>query len=502
MKIKYFVESFRKWTYSMEDFLCSAQDNISHSFRSFCSFSLSLFHFTMGSAFSTTSPKLFIQGLLEDCGLDADGFYHILVKTDVEPDDLAAILVLQWVLAHLNYKIKWTFLVGEGNPKTKERLLHKSGVEGDVILGLASGKKHPDTIPEDGDVLKEDQWLASADRTALATWLANHPTGMIITIKPPREFLLRDPENDKGLAPLVFPSEVFTKHTMLYYGSFNFRSLFPRGDDEKKVVVEALQELLASEKTYIFETFLSLGPKNSITGADAQFPWDKLKQTMPGFFDILYSWNNSQSQAWIKDLGDFGAEVVPTWEDDDKTRASSCILCLPNEVVAKETKWGPEFSAAKGAEFTEYDLFALSKDEKNTQEIFDKIYTAVHEKADFAYFWRKIKGLSNVLPELTQQFVNADTGLVSALLLPTDESTEHLASVDAVKFAGPGYTAPQYTEIYHSDSCGKIWAPDMAAKQRNQDVDDEKATKLKNEFRQLCVDTFAKCIDHMATTDT
>ena len=385
---------------------------------------------------------------------------EVLCPTDVEPDDLGSIQVVQKLFP----EIKWTFLVGEGNPKTKARMLAEHGIVGDVIFGVSSWKKHPETKHKDGKTPGPDDW----EKEKLDAWLAANPTSLILCIKPPREFLTYD-------------SSTFAGRIIAFYGSFNFLCLINSRNAERNAAnKEGLIRMITSaEESYVFETYYAFGQdgKNTIDGSD-DFPWENLG---PAFTRSLYAWNRSQADSWLNGLLEwYDIKVTPTWNDGE-TVSSNTTVDVPSSVTSYNFITDDDgaqvpngkVAATADASWTKYDLEELvSRGYDNVKEIFSAIYD---EKELFS-IWKSLRGLVSILSGVDKQFVNADTGLASALLMDDEESASYLSRVD------PDFLDDGRTKITPNDASNiYFWNPP--------------SPEAQGVFREACVGAFKAALE-------
>lgn len=379
--------------------------------------------------------------------------FNILIFTDVEPDDMIAIVTLMDNFSRRNISVDCTFVVGEGNPRTKERLLREYGIKDDIILGVSSEKKHPETILQDGQMdkgLSRDNWDQSDHALKVKMWMIKNPSGLIISIKPCWE-LVSIVKTDENL---------LEGKTILHYGSFNFRQLLP----ENKI---DLLLLVNRPGSYVFETYLAFKDKNNVDENDKIFPWTDFQQHYPRLFDSMCLWNRSIAENWLLKLSSvFKIESFPNW-NEDQPFANKCNLVFPNG-------------------HGEIDLFDLVNKGQQESIILHEILYGKSPPGDFLTFWRTLKGLSSVLPSISKQFVNADTGLISAIIMNPSESKKYLATATIV-FTDGGFTAPKF------DPVGKVmvWAPSQAFLQKNGTIC---GNDLEKEFRGRCLEILSESL--------
>lgn len=265
---------------------------------------------------------------------------------------------------------------------------------------------------------KVEKWKNVWEKEKLDAWLGDNPTSLVLGIKPPREFL-------------TYPSSTFAGRIVAFYGSHNFRCLINSRNDVQNAANKAgiLNMLTSARECYVFETYYAFGPngKNTIDGSD-DFPWEDLG---PAFTRSLYAWNRSQTDSWLTGLLMwYGIRVTPTWNDSE-TVSSSTTVDVPSSVTPLFTTDDDgahvpngKVAAAADASWTEYDLMELvALGCAAVQEIFSAIY----DEKELPWIWRSLKGLSNVLSGVDRQFVNADTGLGAALLMPEEDSASYLS---------------------------------------------------------------------------
>ena len=171
---------------------------------------------------------------------------QLWIETDLEPDDILAIDVLQ------KKNDIYAYVCGEGNADKKmNRLLHYYGKTSAqlYIKGKESDKDFPEPY-DTTDVTNANVKNVNEYMSELKNFTDAKGKTMVI-IKPPRE-----------LYELFLSNQEETKKTMsnmdcYMYGSFNLRSL--------NANKEQLKEFLSSFKNlYIFETHYALGSVNSV----------------------------------------------------------------------------------------------------------------------------------------------------------------------------------------------------------------------------------------------
>ncbi|AYV86502.1 MAG: hypothetical protein Sylvanvirus1_98 [Sylvanvirus sp.] len=180
---------------------------------------------------------------------------HLMILTDLEPDDLIALLLIKDKLAQAKSIM---FVVGEGNAMLKAarmsvyvEMLELSNCS--VIRGCSSDKE----FEADGLELFSPEYIAhvrsrkdeyKVDFTKILTFLKEKKP-FVLSLKPPRELIHLWKED-----PTVFHGIV-----MAGYMSFNIRCLFQQHSHE--LVAEFLHSF---QRVFFYETFLATGEKNSV----------------------------------------------------------------------------------------------------------------------------------------------------------------------------------------------------------------------------------------------
>jgi hypothetical protein len=236
------------------------------------------------------------------------------VETDLEPDDVLAIDILQ-----KNNEI-YSYICGEGNvDKKMNRLLNYYGKTPAklYIKGKGSDKDFPepyDTTENNESESKSEPKLNVKNEqeylNELKKFLDLNGKKMVI-IKPPRELyelFLSNPDETKKLMANV---------ECYMYGSFNLRSL--------NTNTEKLKEFLYSfKKLYIFETHYAIGSGNSVN-PDNFKAYPSLSNAKY-FSEICKQWNDYI----IKDCVDTCNSII---KRNDETIQS--LENLPEEILNK-----------------------------------------------------------------------------------------------------------------------------------------------------------------------
>ena len=230
----------------------------------------------------------------------------IWLETDLEPDDIAAIYILNkrgFRFSHI--------VTGEGNSVTKHMRIKKyhtllsSNLDNvDVvppvfIRGLDSNK----LFPRDGcefetlyDDEKEYDMFDSKYVKELKNYVATCKEPIMIVLKPFRELL-------KYFSELA---DILPKVTLYVYGSFNFRTL------SNEVAVSSL--LRSFKNVYLYESFFATGTKNSID-----------KDTMPKFFEAFTK--ASQTSPYLQTLN----RLMLNWNEHMLTSCSTNLAKLNSD---------------------------------------------------------------------------------------------------------------------------------------------------------------------------
>lgn len=233
---------------------------------------------------------------------------NILITTDLEPDDLIALLIL---VKNIPKDIKIGFVVGEGHSRIKYQRIARycelmNFKNYKVFESIGSTK---DFVYDGLDIFNSEfvenirennKSLSEINLNGLKTLkeFINSGETAIIMLKPPRE-LMEIWSNDNSF---------FNKTKMIGYMSFNLRSLWNSKQWSQQQVVDFLNSF---ESVIYYETFLATGEKNSMSKS-TKFPFDKL----PGYIKKLISlWNKSIMKECKKDIDN------PDYPEANKARS-------------------------------------------------------------------------------------------------------------------------------------------------------------------------------------
>lgn len=226
----------------------------------------------------------------------------IWVETDLEPDDVLALKVLQRK-THIS-----NIVVGEGNSKIKVNRI-KNYVK---LLGLASctriikgiGSKKP--FPMDGrefDLLDQHDKHTNSNIKVfhheqqyvkdIVEYINSNQTPTLIILKPFRELMKYWKQ---------IPTELIEKTTIWIYGSFNFRTLM--NDKTNSTNTEQILNILHSfHRVYLYESFFATGENNDINKLNMPKVYEtfsSLKHIDP-FFNVfeqlMFNWNTHMLQS-------------------------------------------------------------------------------------------------------------------------------------------------------------------------------------------------------------
>lgn len=234
---------------------------------------------------------------------------NIWNETDLEPDDVLAIYILQ---------IAKYYVVGEGNANKKynrmlryvEMLLkQKNGPTPVVIEGLGSWKE----FVLDG---KEFDTLESKKCTESYmdnfTKFASGENPVMFSFKPMRELVAEFVKNPDLVKKLV------SNVTLYVYGGFNFRCLFK---EHKKELMELINSF---KKVCLYESYYVSGHKNSMNKSNAPDLYKYLKENDNECFHKLFrlttNWNNNIRDEMVESI-----KKDPSMDDNTKHRHQKVI---------------------------------------------------------------------------------------------------------------------------------------------------------------------------------
>jgi len=249
-------------------------------------------------------------------GFAAGTYDAVLLSTDLEPDDVAAIKVLapRW------RGVPMLVVVGEGDTDGKVEMMAQMlasygiGASATVVQGQASKEAYPAAAlaafaPAGGacgsSVAEPVRSAPGAGATALSeAFLRQHAAPLAVILKPPHEFL--------GVPP-----DALGRAVAVAYGSFNFVTLrdVMRRDDPSLDAAGAArrQEALATG----FKRFLWVERSMSV-GRDAELSrghalWPRLA-TDAGLMAVTCAWNRRVLNSFAKKIDGMGPDLVATCE--------------------------------------------------------------------------------------------------------------------------------------------------------------------------------------------
>lgn len=246
----------------------------------------------------------------------------MFIFTDLEPDDLLALLVLQ-----KRGFVPSVVVVGEGNAAIKalrmKAYLRVLGLlDTQVLSGVHSNKPfHADgeectsvfttdelveyqRVQTTGAVLTPEHNAIASNRVrdALLHFLHIHEEPLIVALKPMREFLHMDAP-DKATVRKALSSA-----TLALYGSFNLRCLFwlgrsvvPDAGYTARTQQEVLDWFAACKQVLLYESYHATGENNSINHMNMPRVYELLRQSSFNtqsnvqlqelLFKLIHSWN-------------------------------------------------------------------------------------------------------------------------------------------------------------------------------------------------------------------
>lgn len=335
---------------------------------------------------------------------------QIIIMTDLEPDDLIAIdMLYKYMLKHaVTTKYLFQdpiFIVGEGNSTMKvlrTQTYYNYNCIDKVIIkeGYSSSKNFNydghdiDLYVDENNVIKNKQNNVAIDHYKTGKNILNNEDKLkniddILSKHSDSVIIcLKPPRELMDLYKIK--NEYFNKMTLVAYTSFNFRCLF------KPIVTSASEPIVTSsdminflnsfESTYLYETYHAIGSDNTITGNDVDF----------------------------KKIPLYIQKVIKLWNLDMITDCESSIKEKIND-------W----------DFTD-------------QHVTDYLSTNI-STSDAEYVKRNYKVWKSIKDTKSEQFVNADCGLVSMLINDYDNVVKFI-HVGNVEYNDVGYSIPKITD--------------------------------------------------------
>ncbi len=256
---------------------------------------------------------------------------HLVVVSDLEPDDFFALLLLMHSGALSKFAV--TIVVsGWQSPldkarfldallSSKARHLKNNCASLEILVGEAIPDKTFDLPSIPGCVPNASAKFGSYRDLEPGWW--SHK--LVLCLAPPRELLFefrRDPY-------------AFAHSSLAIYGSYNLRSLPQRGEASP----EELSRMIASFCCpLLYETFLVTGAgTNSI--ADSRLLALLSREQFDWFARIVESWNQQISAACIRDID---AATITRSADDEEIRRDRAVV----ESIKAEPR---QFAHADGA---------------------------------------------------------------------------------------------------------------------------------------------------------
>lgn len=213
----------------------------------------------------------------------------IWVETDLESDDVLAILLLS--------AVKY-YVVGEGDSNMKYKRMNEyaklSNNESAIIIeGIGSKTK----FSMDGKEFDKLPDVLQCNENYLLRFIefANSDNPIMFSFKPMRELIqeyIKNPE---------LTTKLLSNITLYCYGGFNFRCLF---SEYKKELLEVLHLF---KRVNIYESFFVSGSDNSVN-----------KNTMPGLYKIFKEKNNKPYYTAL-------SKLIYNWNVDIKERFTKSI---------------------------------------------------------------------------------------------------------------------------------------------------------------------------------
>lgn len=292
---------------------------------------------------------------------DAGTSPSIIISTDLEPDDVVAICLLLNALTSRKGHRRLTFLVGEGHAGQKVIRLQKmldffkakglitDDIKTEIIAGFGSDKEFAlggnefFLEREAMQAMMEEQGLSSGSTEAehqtslrqLTDLLEQHPSSLIIGLKPPREFLALE---DKSL---------LSKASLIEYSSFNLRTLIlgamevakARGEDDDLAGVEVESDIdafhWALKSVYFFESRPVVGPANNVNQKQLPALFELIESHFPFITRLMSNWKTHLLGADPEKVADMAlnadnkAEIIRVlgkdWSQYAETRALTLV---------------------------------------------------------------------------------------------------------------------------------------------------------------------------------
>ena len=255
--------------------------------------------------------------------------HSFLLTTDLEPDDVIAIIKIVQAISKQaessSDPLKLTIVLGEGNSNIKyafmEKLIERFKsinllqnmeveclVDVECVRGFSNFNGSQEGYIDDGKPLLNDEEIQSIlkkpieDKTAtlqkIKSFLATNDNTLVIAMKPFGEFLEIEPD-------------LFHPHTLVAYGSYNFRETWKSTDKntETELKKKVLTMLNAFAASYIYERWFTVqqtcyslenDPElfESIIGAK--------DQSILNIINIMiHNWNNHIIKSQFDDYGKY-----------------------------------------------------------------------------------------------------------------------------------------------------------------------------------------------------
>ena len=246
----------------------------------------------------------------------------IAILTDFEPDDLMGLMIfLNWFCENHGsqaFEIPILVITGEGDKdKTvlaRNFMRHFHLVDNvQVSTGDLSGTPFPQAICE--LYAREDFEPAPADNVSLGEFLDEHDRPLIISLKPPREFL-------------HVSDAIFSKCVLLQYGSFNFREMFKI--DPKESVAEMINT--AFKQVILYESYFASGQNNSADPVNAKNLFDVLS---PELGIAIAAWSNQICRACVKSVHEISCQMLGLDPNDPELARLYARLHRNEKIIGK-----------------------------------------------------------------------------------------------------------------------------------------------------------------------
>lgn len=249
------------------------------------------------------------------CGHAAGAYDAVLLSTDLEPDDVAAIKAL----APRLHGVELLVVVGEGDVSKVEmarQMCASYGIVGSsltVVQGRTSAESYPAAaLAAFAHAPAGSVGTSSTAAAACEDFLKRHAAPLAILLKPPHELL-------------DVPAEILARAVAVAYGSFNFVAL--RGamlQDNPSLgaagAARRQETLLTSFRRLVWvERSLSVGRDAELNRDHALWP---AFAADAGLLSVTRAWNKRTLHSFARKIDAMGPKLVTACEAAEETFAS------------------------------------------------------------------------------------------------------------------------------------------------------------------------------------